>query len=72
MSDELTFTHYWRVRKTLPERFGERCVVVGRSAGPGPRSIAVRFADGGIVITHRYAVRRVESKSEGGGGNGEG
>jgi len=22
-------THYWRVRKRLPERFGQRCKIVG-------------------------------------------
>ncbi len=52
-------THFWRVRTTLPDRTGQRCRVVARGAGPGPRNILVEFADGYRVVTHRYAVRRL-------------
>lgn len=58
MSEEPT--HYWRIRKTLPQRTGEPCRVVVRGRGPGPRNILVEFADGYRVVTHRHAVRRLK------------
>jgi hypothetical protein len=54
-------THYLRIRKSLPERFGQSCRIVARGKGPGPRNIAVAFLDGLIVVTHRHAVRRLIS-----------
>jgi hypothetical protein len=49
------FTHYWRIRKWLPERFGQPCriLAVGRM-----NSVLVEFEDGWRVITVRYFVRR--------------
>lgn len=49
-------THVWRVRKYLPERFGERCrvLVTGRM-----NSVLVEFADGYRVVTSRYFVRKL-------------
>jgi hypothetical protein len=52
-------THFWRVRKTLPQRWGQPCRVLIRGAGPGPRSICVEIEDGVRVVTHRHAVRRL-------------
>jgi hypothetical protein len=52
-------THYWRIRKSLPDRFGQPCRVAARGKGPGPRNIAVVFADGYVAVTHRHAVRRL-------------
>ena len=49
----MNFIWFWRSR--LPERKGQRCEVVARGA---MNSIKVRFADGFVVITSRYAVRR--------------
>lgn len=51
-------THFWRVRATLPERFGQGCVIeaVGRM-----NSIQIRFADGVRHIVNRYAVRRLKA-----------
>lgn len=48
-------THVWWWRSRLPERKGQRCEVVARGA---LNSVKVRFADGFVVITSRYAVRR--------------
>lgn len=55
-------THRWRVRRTLPERFGQPCRVVP----PLPRSgknhmgtILVEFEDGARVVTSRFSVRRI-------------
>ncbi|HYO25061.1 MAG TPA: hypothetical protein VEQ85_08925 [Lacipirellulaceae bacterium] len=59
-------THYWRVRKTLPERFGQSCAIFARASGPGPRSIGVLFGDGVRVVTHRHAVRRLHIDGESG------
>lgn len=52
-----TLTHFWRVRKYLPERFGERCrvVAVGRL-----NSALVEFGDGRKVVTNRYFVRKIK------------
>ncbi len=54
MADRVT--HYWRVRKYLPERFGQRCRVlaVGKL-----NSALVEFEDGWRVLTVRYFVRKV-------------
>ena len=49
-------THYWRIRKWLPERFGQPCAVIARGR---MNSILVRFADGKEVVTSRYFVRRI-------------
>ena len=47
-------THYWRIRKRLPERFSQRCRVLVRG---GMNSIRVGFAGGYRTITSRFAVR---------------
>lgn len=57
---EIEFPMVWFIRKSLPERKGQRCRVVTRGRGPGPRNILVEFADGYRVVTHRYAVRHAK------------
>lgn len=52
-------THYWRVRKFLPERYGQRCRVVACGRGPGPRNVLVEFEDGHRYITLRWFIRRI-------------
>jgi hypothetical protein len=47
-------THYWRVRATLPDRFGQPCRVLARGR---MNSICIEFADGVRHIVSRYAVR---------------
>jgi hypothetical protein len=49
------YTHAWRVRKFLPERFGQRCrpLVYGRRMN----SVLVEFADGYRVVTLRWFIR---------------
>lgn len=49
------FTHVWRVRTRLAERFGTPCRVLARG---GMNSILVEFADGVRVVTSRFYVRR--------------
>lgn len=51
-----TVTHFWRVKKVLPERYGEPCRVLARGA---LNSCAVEFEDGYRVITNRWYVRRL-------------
>ena len=54
MSAELyPYVWYWRAR--LPERKGQRCRVLARGS---LNSILVEFADGYLVVTARYAVRK--------------
>jgi hypothetical protein len=53
----MRFDHVWFWRSRLPERKGQRCRVLVRG---GMNSIAVEFEDGYMVITSRYAVRKVK------------
>lgn len=48
-------THRWRIRKWLPERFGQRCRVLayGRL-----NQILIEFPDGARFVTLRWYVRR--------------
>jgi hypothetical protein len=64
-ASEPPLTHYWRIRKTLPERIGEACRIIARGRGPGPRNIAVEFRDGFRVVAHRYAVRQLSDQGKG-------
>jgi len=54
-------TRYWRIRKYLPERFGQRCrvVVYGRRLN----SCLVEFEDGSRYITIRYFVSPTPPKA---------
>lgn len=47
--------YVWRVRTRLPERFGQRCRVVGRGS---MNSALVEFADGFWVVTSRNYIRK--------------
>lgn len=52
-------THYWRIRKWLPERFDQRCRVLARGK---MNTILVEFEDGFLVTTSRYFVRRLKQE----------
>ena len=49
-------THYWRIRKWLPDRFGQKCRVLvwGKM-----NSVMVEFEDGYKAVTSRYFVRKL-------------
>jgi hypothetical protein len=49
-------THFWRVRATLADRFGQPCraLAFGRM-----NSALVQFADGTRHVVSRYAIRRL-------------
>jgi hypothetical protein len=54
MSDErYPYIWYWRAR--LPERHRQPCRVLARGK---MNSILVEFADGYLVVTSRFAIRR--------------
>lgn len=49
--------YYWRIRKRLPERFGQKCVVLARGK---KNSILIEFEDGCKVVTSRNFVRKLK------------
>jgi hypothetical protein len=51
------YTHVWRVRKFLPDRYGQMCrpVVYGRRLN----SALVEFTDGYRVVTLRWFIREM-------------
>ncbi len=50
------YTHYWRIRKWLPERFGQSCRIVAKGR---MNSWLIEFEDGLRVVTSRWFVRRL-------------
>lgn len=52
-------THTWRLKKWLPERYGQRCKITARGA---KGAIRVVFEDNFSVISNRFAVRRLKDK----------
>lgn len=58
MSSELRFTHYWRLRCRLLERYKTPCRVLARGK---LNSVMVQFADGVSYIVSRYAVRKLSA-----------
>lgn len=53
--DPAVYDCVWRVRRRLPERFGQACRVLVRG---GRNSCLVEFEDGTRVVTSRWYVRR--------------
>lgn len=53
----MRFDRYWRIRKWLPDRWGQPCRVVARGR---LNSALIEFADGYRVITSRNFVRLLE------------
>lgn len=49
-------THYWRIRKWHPERYGQPCRVLARGA---LNSVLIEFADGYRMVTSRWYVRKL-------------
>lgn len=49
-------THFWRIRKWLPERFGQRCRVLATGT---LNSALIEFEDGTRHVVCRYSVRRL-------------
>jgi hypothetical protein len=55
-----TWTHFWRVRKWLPDRCGQRCRII---AAGKLNKIEVEFEDGARFFTIRYFVRKIPRHS---------
>lgn len=49
------YTHRWRARAILPERYGQRCRPI---ASGMLRSVLVEFADGVRYVSSRHFIRR--------------
>jgi hypothetical protein len=49
-------THYWRIKKWLPERYMQPCRVLAYGK---LNSCLVEFADGWRTVTSRWSVRRI-------------
>ena len=56
------FDRYWRVRKWLPDRYGQRCRVVARGR---MNACLLEFEDGHRVVTNRWFIRKL-NEPEGG------
>lgn len=52
------FDRYWRIRATLPERFGQRCRVLARGT---MNSALIEFEDGGRHIVGRWSFRKLQA-----------
>jgi hypothetical protein len=52
-------THYWRIRKNLPERFGEPCRLIARGT---MNSVQIEFADGVRHIVSRWSIRKLRGQ----------
>lgn len=49
--------YYYRIRKWLPERFGQPCRVLARGK---LNSCLIEFGDGVRYVTNRWSVRRLK------------
>lgn len=53
-------THYYRVRKWLPERYGQPCRVLVPWSRNG--NVLIEFADGFKVVCPRWSVRTLSTR----------
>ena len=51
------FDRYWRVRATLPHRYGQVCRILARGK---MNSCLVEFRDGYKTVTSRWSVRKIK------------
>jgi hypothetical protein len=50
-------THYWRIKRWRPDRYGQPCRII--AAGRG--NVLVQFADGELVVSVRWSVRKLRT-----------
>lgn len=55
-NDSAKFSHYWRIRKLLPERYGHPCRLLATGK---LNSVLVEFGDGVRHIVSRYSIRKL-------------
>lgn len=51
-------THFYRIKRWGSPRFGDECKIVAGPARNG--TIAIRFADGYLMFTVRWGVRKLK------------
>ncbi len=49
-------THYWRIRKWRPDRFGHHCRILARGR---MNSCLILFGDGERIVASRWFVRKL-------------
>lgn len=62
--------YVWRLRRwpvttwdsSGDERHGQRCVVLARGVGRGPRNVLVEFDDGTKIVGTRWCVRLAQGE----------
>jgi len=54
------FDRYWRVRRTLPHRYGKPCRILIRGK---MNSCMIEFQDGYRTITSRWSVRKIKPQT---------
>jgi hypothetical protein len=59
-AEDQPFDRYWRVRRTLPDRYGQRCRITARGT---MNSCRVEFEDGFWAIVSRWSVRKITLSS---------
>jgi hypothetical protein len=63
----MAVTHRYYIKRWWPgethPRWQEHCIVLCRGRGPGPRNLLVQFADGEIMVTIRFGIRREQHPS---------
>lgn len=55
-NDTAKFSHYWRIRKWLPERYGHPCRLLATGK---MNSVLIEFGDGVRQIVSRYSIRKL-------------
>lgn len=55
----VTFDRVWRIRTRLPERFGQRCLLVIRAGKLN--SALIEFQDKSRVVTGQHAFRKIKT-----------
>ncbi|MDR1276406.1 MAG: hypothetical protein LBL72_08530 [Candidatus Accumulibacter sp.] len=53
------WTHVWRWKKKMPERFGQLCRIVVRGR---MNSVLVEFVDGAKTVSSRHAIRKINQR----------
>jgi hypothetical protein len=54
----MNYDMVWWWRKWRGDRKGDRCRVVKRGNGEGPRNLLIEFEDGERICAPRFSVRR--------------
>lgn len=51
-------THFWRIKKWLPERFNQKCKLIVPWSKNG--NVLVEFEDGQRYVTSKWFVRQIK------------